>query len=86
MLLCEPNIIIAKRTKRALHYLWNVLHKCDAQFNIGEVVQIIQPGDLLGHGNKEGDKRKGPANHQQPDGHFGNLLITSLKDTKQTKG
>ena len=37
------------------YYLRDVLDQSDSQFNVGEEVQVIQPGYLSSYGHEEGD-------------------------------
>ena len=65
-------------------YLGHIFDQSDSQFNIGEIVEVIQPGDLFGYSKKQTDQGKCPANQQQYQGRPGDLLTPSLEEIQYT--
>lgn len=59
-------------------YLRHVFDQSNSQFNVGAVVEEVQPGDLLGCCEKQSDQSKGPAHQQQGHGCPGDPLASSL--------
>lgn len=59
-------------------YLWHIFDQSDCQFYVGEIVEIIQPGDPFSYSKKKADEGKCPANQQQEHAHPGDFLTPPL--------
>ncbi len=64
-------------------YLRHIFDQSDCQFNVGEIVEVIQPSDLFGYSKKEADNGKRPTNQQQRHSHPGDLLNPPLRGRKK---
>ena len=56
------------------------LYDCDPQFDIGEVVEHVQPGDDADGGEDEDDPDEDGDAQQDRQAPFGHLLVASLED------
>ena len=56
------------------------LYDCDPQFDIGEVVEHVQPGDDADSGQDEGDRDEDGDAQQDRQAPLGHLLVAPLKD------
>ena len=65
-------------TQTMLSYLRDILDECDTQLDVGEIVQVGQPGNFVGQCDNEGDGSKEPGAAHQHHADLGQLLVSSL--------
>ena len=59
---------------------WDPLYDCDPQFDIGEVVEHVQPSDDADSGEDEGDRDEDGNAQQDCQAPFGHRLVAPLED------
>jgi len=60
--------------------LRNILYDCDPQFDVGEVVEHVQPGDDADSGQDEGDRDEDGDAQQDRQAPLRHLLVAPLED------
>ena len=78
MLSYLSNVLNECDTQTMLSYLRDILDECDTQLDVGEIVQVGQPGNFVGQCDNEGDGSKEPGAAHQHHADLGQLLVSSL--------
>ena len=63
-------------------HLRNILDQSDSQLDVGEDIEVVEPGKLVANGYKEGDDYGEPHGYQDEQGGVGDSLLTTLEREK----